>query len=145
MRIALVLAVGCAKSTPPPEVSSNAAPTDTVAAPTDAAVNPRSFVPTGNTLATRSAGTCTVGGGTIDYHTREPLAGVTIVLTSEDNTNEPLITDQRGTFLVHRATVPATIHAYYLDIHVESPFSMSWCGQALRLEIDQSSVGTTDI
>lgn len=144
MRSLWLVLLGCAKSAPPPELPSNAASTDPATAPAPAATSTHSFTPTGNSLAPGPAGVCTVGGETIDEQTREPLAGVTIVLTN-GTTNEPLITDEKGAFFVHRATVPETIHAYYLDIQIESPFSVSWCGQALRLEIDQRSVGTTDI
>lgn len=105
---------------------------------TEAAVTgPHAFIATGNSLAHGPAGTCTVGGEAIDRRTRELLGGVTIVLSAGD-ANEPVITNEKGTFMVHRTSVPEVIHAYYLDVDATSAFSVSWCGQALRIEIDPS-------
>jgi hypothetical protein len=91
------------------------------------------FVATDAPLPLGGAGTCAVGGTIVEKASGEPLAGVTFVIGKEKP--ETTISDEKGAFLLQRATVPESIAAYYADLTEEAAFSPSWCGKSLRIEL----------
>jgi hypothetical protein len=84
---------------------------------------------------------CTIYGTVTDAATHEPLAGVTLVASGDDDAvMQTAISDERGKFLIKLDAPQRTLDVYYVDATLQRPLTR--CDQQFVLQLEQSgSIG----